>query len=225
MNKVEAYRKRRDWRLARRGIRLDDFNENDHPRDENGRFTSGGSGGEQKPKQNKAADGKRIGEKLSKVKYDKGAYKRMADEYEKTAESDVKKRSQIIEDMAVQVMNKMDKSDAVSDFFYDYDYEEYEGTMPTKAEIVEENVDRIMEDDEDLQSVKGKTAQKLKEDVKKYILDHAEAFCTMSDNAIYDRAMDRTYSKWEEEERKLEDERYAEAEERGKEARKYGRSW
>ena len=97
--------------------------------------------------------------------------------------------------------------------------------MPTREEIVEESVDRIIEEDDDLQGLKGKSAKKMKEDVRKYILDHAEAFCTMDDNAIYDRVMDRMYHKWEGEERRLEDERYAQGEERGKEERKYGRSW
>lgn len=37
---VEKYLKRRDARLKKR---TDEFNENDHPRDENGRFASGGA--------------------------------------------------------------------------------------------------------------------------------------------------------------------------------------
>ena len=38
---VKKYMERRDARLK---ARMDEFNENDHPRDENGRFTSGGGG-------------------------------------------------------------------------------------------------------------------------------------------------------------------------------------
>ena len=38
---VEKYKRRRDARVK---ARMDSFNENDHPRDENGRFTSGGGG-------------------------------------------------------------------------------------------------------------------------------------------------------------------------------------
>jgi len=45
MNSVQEYRRRRELRLFNRGIRKDEWNENDHPRDENGRFTSGGSSG------------------------------------------------------------------------------------------------------------------------------------------------------------------------------------
>ena len=36
---VEKYKQRRDARIKKR---MDEFSENDHPRDENGRFTSGG---------------------------------------------------------------------------------------------------------------------------------------------------------------------------------------
>ena len=42
---VEEFRMRRDARLKKR---LDEFKEGDHPRDENGRFTSGGGGGNSK---------------------------------------------------------------------------------------------------------------------------------------------------------------------------------
>lgn len=43
---VERFRRRRARRLDARGIRLDaGWSEQDHPRDENGRFTSGGGGG------------------------------------------------------------------------------------------------------------------------------------------------------------------------------------
>ena len=41
MNDIERYKKRREERLKKR---MDGFNENDHPRDENGRFVSGGGG-------------------------------------------------------------------------------------------------------------------------------------------------------------------------------------
>jgi len=47
MNSVDRFKRRRKLRLLQRGVRLDEWNENDHPRDENGRFASGGgsSGG------------------------------------------------------------------------------------------------------------------------------------------------------------------------------------
>jgi len=61
LNAIERYKRRRARRLDARGIRLDaDWNENDHPRAENGQFTSGGGGsgsndnGENKPIRYKA---------------------------------------------------------------------------------------------------------------------------------------------------------------------------
>jgi len=51
MNSVQRYRRRRELRLFHRGMRLDEWKEQDHPRDENGRFSgtgasSGGSSGD-----------------------------------------------------------------------------------------------------------------------------------------------------------------------------------
>ena len=51
MDAVEKYRVRRDVRLKKR---MDEFNENDHPRDENGRFASGGGSGDLKKRQAEA---------------------------------------------------------------------------------------------------------------------------------------------------------------------------
>ena len=56
MDAVEKYRQRRDARIKKR---MDDFKENDHPRDENGRFTSGGGA-------KKAKGGKKDFEALKK---------------------------------------------------------------------------------------------------------------------------------------------------------------
>lgn len=53
---IEKYKARRDARLKKR---LDEFEENDHPRDENGRFTSGG-GGRMKSGPNRAIPAKNL---------------------------------------------------------------------------------------------------------------------------------------------------------------------
>ena len=44
MNSVDRFKRRRKLRLLQRGFRLDEWKESDHPRDENGRFSSGGGG-------------------------------------------------------------------------------------------------------------------------------------------------------------------------------------
>lgn len=45
MDTVKKFRRRRELRLLHRGIRLDEWKESDHPRDENGRFSNGSGGG------------------------------------------------------------------------------------------------------------------------------------------------------------------------------------
>lgn len=59
---VEKYRMRRDERIKERQKRFD-WDENDHPRDENGRFSSGGGG--------KSSKGSKSGGALSKDKRSK----------------------------------------------------------------------------------------------------------------------------------------------------------
>lgn len=60
---VKKYKARRDARLKKR---LDEFNENDHPRDGNGRFASGGGGGSSPKKENKP--GKAVGSEKGELK-------------------------------------------------------------------------------------------------------------------------------------------------------------
>lgn len=63
---VKKYKIRRDARLK---ARMDEFNENDHPRDENGRFASGGGGGSAPKKESGGKTGKDFTDSV------KGAYK------------------------------------------------------------------------------------------------------------------------------------------------------
>lgn len=67
-NAIERYKARRDARLKKR---LDEFKEGDHPRDENGKFTSGGGGGGQ----SKAKKVEEIAKVLSENKPRGGANK------------------------------------------------------------------------------------------------------------------------------------------------------
>ena len=74
MNDIERFRRRRENRLLRRGIRLDaEWEEEKHPRGKNGQFTSGSgtgdTGTEKKPKSPILKTGKTIGgTKLPKLK-------------------------------------------------------------------------------------------------------------------------------------------------------------
>lgn len=61
---IHRYHKRMDKRLAARGVRFDGnrWEENKHPRSKDGKFTSGsgGSGGEEKPKENRQPTGQKV---------------------------------------------------------------------------------------------------------------------------------------------------------------------
>ena len=62
-NAVEKYRQRRDERIRKR---MDEFKENDHPRDESGRFTSGGGGGKAAKKSERLQSAEKIAKILDK---------------------------------------------------------------------------------------------------------------------------------------------------------------
>ena len=144
----------------------------------------------------KKSDNERISERVSKERYKAGEYKRLSEEYAKT--KDPEKRQKIVEDAAVQMMAGMDKSDAVGDFLYDYDYaykyykqyDEEEMDLPSRAEIVEQTVDRIIHDGEEDEGMDSgsKSAREMREAIKKFILERAESFCTIDDERIENQA-------------------------------------